>query len=591
MSTRELVGMGPPSAGGRLPPSRTMTVVFRSHCSRKKRPGCGSRTAIPGAAARRKVAIPCHPVPSLGCPKCWREPALRPNHGTRPRDTPRTPSRGGSKTPSAVELRKKMSELSSTSGRLGSRSDRPGTGLVRQTVELLVFLSLCVILARTFSAEAYVVPTGSMAPTLLGWHREVVCPNCDFVFLVGIDEEGHSGVAICPNCGQGDLDRVPSVECGGDRVLVQKFLYDFRRPKRWEVAVFHYPGEPSQAYVKRVVGLPGESVRIIDGDIFADGRIVRKTLEEQRAMRILVHDGRYEPRDSDRFPRWSLRSGWGYGSTSTGWVRGDRGFVHKAAPGVGPGDWIIYRHWDPARRRYGPIRDFYAYNGGGFPAENEVVDLGLEARLRVSDSVDAISTALRSGSDQFVVRIPVGLGGQIELVHNGKRVALSHCWNPFQTKGAWPRAVTLEASAFDCRVLVAVDGRLLFDPVDYEKRRTIPPVGESPIGLGVDGGDLTVSDLKIYRDLHYTGTLANTPRQGNGLRSPVQLGPDEYFVLGDNSPVSNDSRFWAGKPVVPGSMLLGKPFLVHLPGEVVPLQVFGRSVCWVPDPRRIRYIR
>src|ERR1700722_4195691 len=117
----------------------------------------------------------------------------------------------------------------------------PGRGLVRQTVELLVLLSLCVILVRTFSAEAYVVPTGSMAPTLMGWHRELVCPNCEYAFDVGIDEEGRTGSAVCPNCGEGNLDRVPAVECGGDRVLVQKFLYDFRRPARWEVAVFHYP--------------------------------------------------------------------------------------------------------------------------------------------------------------------------------------------------------------------------------------------------------------------------------------------------------------------------------------------------------------
>jgi signal peptidase I len=36
---------------------------------------------------------------------------------------------------------------------------------------------------------------------------------------------------------------------------------------------------------------------------------------------------------------------------------------------------------------------------------------------------------------------------------------------------------------------------------------------------------------------------------------------------------------------------VGKPFLVHLPGQVVPLQVFGRSLYWMPDPREIRYIR
>jgi signal peptidase I len=471
------------------------------------------------------------------------------------------------------------------------RPEGPARGVVRQTVELLVSLVLCVIVVRTFSAEAYVVPTGSMAPTLMGWHRELVCPNCQYPFDVGIDEEGRAGSAICPNCGEANLDRVTGLECGGDRVLVQKFLYEFRSPKRWEVAVFHYPGDPSQAYVKRVVGLPGESIRIADGDVYADGQIVRKTLEDQRAMRIIVHDSEYEPRDADRFPRWAFRSGWGYRSPATGWSRSDQGFVHRARGDAGPGDWVIYQHWDPARRRYGPVRDFYAYNGSELPSDNEVSDLGLEARMTVDRSVEALSVALRSGSDRFVVRIPVGLPGEVELVRNGVRVPITEGDNPFQGRGGWPRDVTLEASVFDRRVLVALDGKLLFEPYDYERPRPGPNVGEIPIGVGVDGGEMILRQIQIYRDVHYTGTLAGTPRQAHSVRSAVTLGPDEYFVLGDNSPVSNDSRFWSAGPVVPGSMLLGKPFLVHLPGAVVPLQVFGRSVCWVPDPRRIRYIR
>ncbi len=366
------------------------------------------------------------------------------------------------------------------------RPARPGRGPVRQTIELLVSLSLCVIVARTFSAEAYVVPTGSMAPTLLGWHRELVCPNCQYPFDIGIDEEGRTGQAACPNCGEANLERVPAVECGGDRVLVQKFLYDFRVPKRWEVAVFHYPGDPSQAYVKRVVGLPGESIRIDRGDVYADGRILRKTLDDQRAMRILVHDSRYQPKDSGRFPRWIFRSGWGYRSRSTGWTRTDRGFAHRARPAVGPGDWVIYQHWDPTGGRYGPVRDYYAYNGVDLPADNEVQDLGFEARMTVDRSVEAISTALRSGSDQFVVRIPVGLKGEIELVRNGVRVPVVDRINPFHDGGAWPRTLTLEASAFDHRVMVAIDGKLLFDPYDYDRPRPGPTVGEIPIGVGVE---------------------------------------------------------------------------------------------------------
>src|SRR5438128_10387492 len=112
-----------------------------------------------------------------------------------------------------------MMEPPAIPDRRDSPLERMGAGLVRQTVELLGLLSLCVLLARTFSAEAYVVPTGSMAPTLLGWHRELVCTDCQFVFVVGIDEDGRTGPAVCPNCGQGEREQTPAIECGGDRVL------------------------------------------------------------------------------------------------------------------------------------------------------------------------------------------------------------------------------------------------------------------------------------------------------------------------------------------------------------------------------------
>jgi signal peptidase I len=187
--------------------------------------------------------------------------------------------------------------------------------------------------------------------------------------------------------------------------------------------------------------------------------------------------------------------------------------------------------------------------------------------------------------------VPVTTAGSISLTRNQRGVSLVNCYNPFKENGLWPRSVRLEAAVIDRRLQVAIDGRLLFDPFDYEASGSGSRANESPIAVGVRGGSLEVSELRVFRDIYYTGSLANTPRFPHGMRAAVPLGSDDYFVLGDNSPVSNDSRFWSEGPVVRGSMFVGKPFLVHLPGQLVPLEVFGRSVCWVPDPRRIRYIR
>jgi signal peptidase I len=467
-------------------------------------------------------------------------------------------------------------------------------GLRRATVEFLILLGIGILMLRTFAAEAYVVPTGSMAPTLLGFHKEVTCPNCKFPFVIGMDERGRSPRPVCPNCGQDGLDRESAVECNGDRLLVQKFFFDVRRPRRWEVAVFQSPAEPDQAYVKRVVGLPGESILIVDGDVHIDGAIARKTPREQKATRILIHDSAFRPADADRFPRWAFRGDRSRRISRSGWKAEGAGFVREPGPGATDRvDWLDYRHWDPDRGRFGPVRDFCPYNGGDLRGDNVVRDVAFEADLAIRPDVEGVSVRIEHGGEQFLIAVPVDGKGTVEVRRNGRVLPLAHPGRGLDSSPAEaPRFARLEATTIDRRLAVSLDGVPLFDPIDFESPADSGSGAfASPLGIGVRGGSADVKCVRIFRDIYYTGSLAIGPRRPFGVETPYLLGPDEYFMLGDNSPVSNDSRFWEGSPVVKGDRFLGKPFLVHLPGQVFALRVFGRSLGWIPDPREIRYIR
>lgn len=56
-----------------------------------------------------------------------------------------------------------------------------------------------------------------------------------------------------------------------DNLIVEKLTYRFSDPKRYDIIVFPYPENPKKHYIKRIIGLPGETVQIIDGYVYIDG--------------------------------------------------------------------------------------------------------------------------------------------------------------------------------------------------------------------------------------------------------------------------------------------------------------------------------
>ena len=213
------------------------------------------------------------------------------------------------------------------------------THAIRETVESIVIAFVLAFLFRTFEAEAFVIPTGSMAPTLMGRHKDVECPKCNYRYQVSASEEEsedprrQTSLCIagkCPMCQyvmpmRPDLPRsmpeslqqnIPvQPSYNGDRILVNKYIYSFTDPKRWDVVVFKFPGDAKVNYIKRLVGLPGEKLRIDHGNVFIakedstddkDFEIARKPPSKILSMRQRVHDTDHDPAELDAFG-WPLR--------------------------------------------------------------------------------------------------------------------------------------------------------------------------------------------------------------------------------------------------------------------------------------------
>src|SRR3954466_1556237 len=67
---------------------------------------------------------------------------------------------------------------------LEQAAERSTSGRLRTVIELSVCLTILVSLFRTFLAGGYMIETGSMAPCLLGYHRQATCPGCRYPFAV-----------------------------------------------------------------------------------------------------------------------------------------------------------------------------------------------------------------------------------------------------------------------------------------------------------------------------------------------------------------------------------------------------------------------
>lgn len=134
--------------------------------------------------------------------------------------------------------------------------------VVRDYAEAIIIALLLALVIRAFVIQAFKIPSGSMKPTLLV----------------------------------------------GDHILVNKFIYGIRLPywnqelihisdpKRQDIVVFRYPVDPSKDFIKRVIGLPGDTVRIQGKKVFVNEQLLSEPYAVHSDSRILPASA--SPRDN-----------------------------------------------------------------------------------------------------------------------------------------------------------------------------------------------------------------------------------------------------------------------------------------------------
>jgi signal peptidase I len=433
----------------------------------------------------------------------------------------------------------------------------------RETVEAIVVAMILALLVRGFEAEAFVIPTGSMAPTLMGRHKEITCPQCGYVYSVNASEEVeglavgnphtrrvHTG--ICVNCRfQARVDDAPSFK--GDRILVMKFPYDLpflpgaSPPQRWDVVVFRYPEEPEVSYIKRLVGLPEEELKVYFGDVYIkppgvkNFQIAQKPLRHQQSMQMMVYDDTHRAELLKKRPEWRRWTASAQAAAG-GWTETESAStpghfkVEPAAAAGAAGEWseLRYRHlvpdpeqWEalstgrelPRKPRATLITDFYSYNTnltsessnlvdyprgdqeGAWMQPHWVGDLSVAATVKVAAPGGALRLELIQGGAVNRCEIDLTTGKAI-LRHD--ETIVREAESPIVGSGTY--AVTF--ANVDGRLNLVVDGRGVFgDGANYDRPEDHPaPTAAdlSPAAVAALGASVELSDLVLKRDIYYT---------------------------------------------------------------------------------------
>jgi signal peptidase I len=380
---------------------------------------------------------------------------------------------------------------------------------IKETIESILVAFILAFVFRAFVVEAFVIPSGSMAPTLLGAHMRYRCQECGYQFDVNFPTDSRDENLVipslagprtvfsshCPNCGY----KVPSSSPDpyqsatnspvnyGDRILVLKYLYLIQEPQRWDVVVFKSPSERTKYevnFIKRLVGKAGEAIMLLDGDVYAapsftgpvdaqPWKVQTKPRAAQNALWRIVYDNDFYPRNSQERPSpwqspWQKSKGQGWeadgqngpgrilrfnNAASFGTLRFDKDTNKGEFPFT---DWLPYNETMTVPRPEGNFYNTDSYAEGRIPRWY-VSDLKLQFSYQRTAGDGELRASLSKLRHDFIAVLSPGSAKLLHRLPDGQLKTVAEAKLDFA--GAGPLMV--ELANVDYQVTLRVNGRNL----------------------------------------------------------------------------------------------------------------------------------
>ncbi len=528
-------------------------------------------------------------------------------------------------------------------------AQQPPDETIKETFESIVIAFILAFVFRAYVVEAFVIPTGSMAPTLLGEHYRAECDQCGYQFKINYNTKSRDNWnrgADCPMC-HNDIDMAKNARpLPGDRILVHKYIYTLSEPRRWDVVVFKAPHIPDTNFIKRLVGLPNESLRLLDGNVYtqpegqSNWNIARKSdsPKVQRAVWQPIYHSQYIPRDGGALKGPGERSAVNRWSTpwivkSGNWdVQNRRSYQYQ---GGDPGQ-ITFDFRPGSHFSLPGVYPYNQYDRAAFSDDIEDIRLAVALQPETDNSSISLSTQTRLTNETQTVTATINADGTLTLSaddpETGQPVELMSRKLAALKIG---QSTPIEFWAVDQELSIWINGRrelryLYADDLTSEQLINRPrPLRMPSISINMSGGPATLHRVELDRDLYYAsnnnqtlarGGLARDAR-GNVLASrirPMRIHDNEFFCIGDNNPLSDDGRYWSpgsiknnsenvspsalwvrqryfGKEmddnsrdgIVPGKLMMGRAFFVYFPAPFAWNQTGMRVVPNFDDMRFI----